>query len=347
MRRSFYFIFLILIINLILLGITLNPYQAKAEIAAAIIVDPVEGLITDENGGSDFFTIQLDSEPTNHVILYLYSSNPDEGSVSTSEIFMNRNKWEDLYLVDITGVADGIEDGDVPYEITGVTSSSDPNFNGLVMPSVSVTNLNDPVPIANDDHPPINGYSQIIVPVLENDSALIDLPIEISVVNDPSYGTYSINPDPDNTITYSPSSETFLGIDQFTYQVCDFDGDCASAEVIIEDQVPPEIISVTPVDIGETYEVFDGEIMIEVEVSDNFQVDCVEFIRWDAIGEQFIALGEDCLLPYQLTINSSSLNYGWNQVYIRASDIAGNFSPHNFIWLYRITRTYLPIILSP
>ena len=153
MRRSFYFILLILIINLILLGITLNPYQAKAEIAAAIIVDPVEGLITDENGGSDSFTIQLDSEPTDHVTLYLYSSNPDEGSVSTGEIFMNRNKWEDLYLVEITGVADGIEDGDVPYEITGVTSSNDPIFNGLIMPPVSVTNLNDPVPIANDDHP--------------------------------------------------------------------------------------------------------------------------------------------------------------------------------------------------
>ena len=342
MRRSFYFILLIFIINLILLGITLNPYQAKAEIAAAIIVDPVQGLITDENGGSDSFTVRLDILPESNITIDFSSSDPSEGAVSPVKITLNPGNWDkpEQNLITITGVADGIDDGDILYEITGIASSGD------LVPSVSVTNLNDFFPIANDDYPALDGYSPIIIPVLANDTVQDAATVQITVVSEPDFGSYTI--DPENSITYTPY-ESFLGFDRFSYMVCDADitPDCASAEVVIKDQVPPEIISVIPVGIGETYEVFEGEIIIEVEVTDNFQVDCVEFIRWDAIGEQFIALGEDCILPYQLTINSSSLNYGWNQVYLRASDIAGNFSLHNFIWLYRITRTYLPFILSP
>lgn len=345
MRRVSYLDISLLIIFLTVLGFALYPRQTKAEIAAAIIVTPVEGLITDENGGSDSFTIQLDSQPTDHVTIDLTSKTPTEGAVSPDNILINRNKWEDLYKVDVTGVPDGIEDGDVPYEITGVASSGDLNFDGLVMPTVSITNLNDPVPSAIDDHPPIDGFAPIIIPVLDNDTALIDVPIEITVISDPTYGTYTIEADPDNTITYTPL-ETFLGLDQLTYEICDLDGDCASADVIIEDQIPPEIISASPVGVGEIFEVSGEEITIEVEVSDNFQVDCIEFIRWDARNEHFIPLGEDCQSPYQIIIDINLLNYGWNQIYFRATDLAGNSSAHVHLWLYRLNRNYIPLIFS-
>jgi hypothetical protein len=346
MKHISYLIFSISIIGIALLGFLLITKPAKAEITAAIIVDPVEGLITDENGGSDSFTIQLDSQPTSNVTIDLTSNTPTEGVVSPEKILINKNKWEDLYDVEVSGVPDGIEDGDILYQIIGIVSSADPNFNELPMPTVSVTNLNDPVPIAKDDHPPIDGYKPIIVPVLENDLALNDIPIEITVVSDPVYGTYSINPDPENTITYTPS-ETFLGLDQLTYMVCDLDGDCASADVIIEDQIPPEIISVSPVSLGETYEVTDEDITIKVEVTDNFQVDCVNFIRWDAKIEQYIQLGEVCQPPYSIKLQGSTLNYRWNQVYFQASDMAGNLSPHAFIWLFRVSRNFIPLVISP
>jgi len=347
MKKISYLIIPISIIVIACLGFVLYTKPARAEITAAIIVDPVEGLITDENGGSDSFTIQLDSQPTSNVTIDLISNTPTEGVVSPEKILINKNKWEDLFDVEISGVPDGIEDGDILYQIIGIASSADPNFNELPMPTVSVTNLNDSVPIANDDRPPIDGYAPIIIPVLENDTALADIPIEITVVSDPGFGFYTINPDPDNTITYTPSETTFLGLDQFSYMICDFDGDCASADVIIEDQIPPEIISVSPIGVEEIFEVSDEEITIEVEVTDNFQVDCVEFIRWDAPNEQFIQLGEDCLTPYQIIIDSNTLNFGWNQIYIRATDVAGNSSAHVYFWLYRLNYNYIPLVISP
>lgn len=347
MQRVSSFIIPISIICLTILGFALNPQHTRAEIAAAILVDPVDGLITDENGRTDTFTIQLDSQPTSKVTITITSSILSEGQVSTETVPFTQGNWNNLKTITVTGIPDGIEDGDVLYEITGTATSDDPEFEGLVMPPVSVINLNDPVPIATDDFPPVDGYSPIIIPVLDNDSALNDVPIEITVISDPAFGTYTINPEPDSTITYTPSLDTFLGLDQFTYQICDLDADCASADVIIEDQIPPEIISITPVGIGDIYEVSDEEITIEVEVIDNFQVNCVEFIRWDAVGNQFIELGEDCEFPYQLILDTSTLNYAWNQIYILATDVAGNATSHFFIWLYRIMRTYIPLIISP
>ena len=347
MKQISYLTIPILIVCLTILGFVFHTDQARAEITAAIIVDPVEGLITDENGGSDSFTIQLDSKPTSNITIDLISNTPTEGVVSPEKILINRNKWDDLYVVAVTGVPDGIEDGDVLYQIMGVATSADPNFNELPMPTVSVTNLNDPIPIANDDHPPIDGFSPIIIPVLENDTALNDIPIEITVVSDPVYGSYTINPDPDNTIIYTPFETTFLGLDQFSYMICDLDGDCASADVLIEDQIPPEIISVSPVGVGQIFEVSDEEITIEVEVTDNFQVDCVNFIRWDDRIEQYIQLGDVCQSPFSIALQGSTLNYGWNQVYFQASDIAGNLSPHAFIWLYRLNHNYIPLVFSP
>lgn len=346
MKRISYLTIIISIISITILGFVFHTHRARAEITASIIVDPIEGLITDENGGSDSFTIVLDSQPTEKVTIIITSNNPSEGTVSTESVSFTLGNWNNPKLIVVTGVPDGIQDGDVLYQITGVASSNDPNFNEVDMPAVSVTNLNDPVPIANDDHPPLDGYSPIIIPVLENDSALIDIPFEITVVSDPAYGTYTINPDPHNTITYTPA-ETFLGLDQFSYMVCDFDGDCASADVIIEDLIPPEIISVSPVGVGEIFEVSDEEITIEVEVTDNLQVDCVNFIRWDDRIEQYIQLGDVCQAPFSIALQGSTLNYGWNQVYFQASDIAGNLSPHAFIWLYRLNRNYLPLVISP
>lgn len=345
MKFKINLIILVSAISLVLLGLILHLRQAKAEINAAIIVIPTEGLVTGEDGTSDSFTIRLDSQPGAQVRITLTSSMPDEGIVSPNTVQFTQGNWNNPKIIEVIGVPDGIEDGDVLYEITGISDSTDGNFNGLVMPPVSVTNLNDSVPIAIDDLPAVNGYTPIVIPVLDNDTGLFDIPIVITVISNPSFGSYIINLD--DTITYTPSQATFSGVDQFTYQVCDVDGDCATADVIIEDQVPPVILSAFPVDIGKRLDVDGGEVTIGVTASDNFQVDCVNFIRWDHLIEEYIQLGEVCKLPYEITVVVGDLNYGWNQVYFQASDVAGNLSPHSFIWLYRVNRTYLPLVLSP
>lgn len=340
MQQDSWFTRTIILFSFIIVGFILSPLNTRAEIAAVIIVDPVEGLVTDEKGGSASFTVRLDTQPGPNITIDFSSSDPSEGFVSPTKITINPGNWDkpEQNLITITGVADGIEDGDVLYQITGVASSGDE------VPSVSVTNLNDPFPIAVDDHPSIDDGDPIIIPVLENDAALLDVPLEISVISDPSFGTSEII---GSTIKYSPS-ETFLGLDQFTYQVCDSGGDCATADVFVEDQIPPEIISIIPVGPGGVLEVIDEEITIDVVVTDNFQVDCVIFYRWDAPTSQFIILGEDCEPPYQLVLDVKDLNFGWNQINFVATDVAGNAtSSQYFIWLLRLIRTHIPLILSP
>jgi hypothetical protein len=319
------------------------PSPVNAEITAAIIVSPTEGLFTDENGSTDSFSIALDSAPSNPVKIELFSGDISEGTVSPPSILFNNGNWDTVQWIDVTGVPDGIQDGDILYQIFGFASSKDLSFDGLEMPPVSITNINDALPIANDDHPPIEGYSPIIIPVLQNDIALDDTPLRLSVVSDPSNGSYLINPAPENTITYTPSP-SFAGLDQFAYSVCDGDGDCATAKVIIEDQVPPTLVWVTPIGTGGIFQVVNEEISLGVEVIDNFQANCVEFLHWDAVEMVFHNLGNVCQEPYSIFIDSSTLNFAWNQIFAQASDLAGNLSDHETIWLYRWNHNYLPLL---
>ncbi|MGW8224156.1 MAG: Ig-like domain-containing protein [Anaerolineales bacterium] len=344
MKRVSYLLIPISIFGLVFLASVFQKDQARAQTNAAIIVNPTGGLITDENGSSDSFTVQLDSPAPPNVKIYFSSSDPSEGTVSPDSITLNPSNWDtpEDNRITVTGLPDGIEDGDVAYEIIGATS-----IGGPAEFSVSVTNINDSFPIANDDYPPIDGYSPIVIAVLDNDTALNNTPLNLSITSQPSDGTTLVNED--NTITYTPL-ETFAGIDQFSYRVCDADlqPDCASADVIIQDNIPPEILSVSVSVIGteNVFEVSGGEVTINVEASDNFQVDCVNFIRWDDRLEQYIQLGEVCESPYAITLNSSTLNYGWNQVYFQASDMAGNLSTHEFIWLLLVYRNYIPLVIS-
>jgi len=246
-------------------------------------------------------------------------------------------------MIDVTGVPDGIEDGDVDYQVFGSASSDDPSFNGLVMPAVSITNINDAIPIANDDQPPINGFSPITIPVLQNDFALDDTPLQLGIISDPLNGSYTINPAPEHTIIYTPYP-TFLGFDQFSYSICDGDGDCANASITINDQDPPSLLWVAPIETGGTYEIANGDILLEVAAADNLKVDCVEFLRWDATAMVFYNLDKVCLSPYSTTIDSNSINFAWNQVFAQASDLAGNYSDHQTIWIYRWNINYIPLL---
>jgi hypothetical protein len=59
---------------------------------------------------------------------------------------------------------------------------------------------------------------------------------------------------------------------------------------------------------------------------------------------EFVLLGIDCELGYGITVESSALNYGWNQIFARADDKAGNLSEFKHIWLYRMAAIYLPLV---
>jgi hypothetical protein len=343
MSQRLFFPSLTSAIIILFVWMILHTQPASAEITAAILVSPTEGLFTDENGSTDSFTIVLDSVPTANVTIDLISSDISEGTVSPTSVTFSHGNWDKPRIIEVTGVADGIEDIDVLYQVTGTVSSTDPLFGSLQMPPVSITNINDALPIANDDHPPINGFSPVTIPVLQNDLALDDTPLQLGIISEPLNGSYTINPPPGHTITYTPFT-TFLGFDQFSYSVCDGDGDCATATVTLDDQSPPSLIWIKPVEVGGTFEIVNGEVQLEVSAADNFQVNCVEFLRWDAKDMVFYNLDKVCQPPYTTTIESSSINLAWNQIFAQASDLAGNYSDHKTIWIYRWNHSYIPLL---
>lgn len=123
---------------------------------AAVIVDPNAGLFTSETGDIATFNVRLACKPSANVTFTLSSSNPLEGTVLTTSVEFTPDNWMTNVPIQIRGVDDEFDDGDVIYTInTSATSSADPFFHNLNVSDVSVTNRNDDV--ANIIVSPVGG----------------------------------------------------------------------------------------------------------------------------------------------------------------------------------------------
>ena len=110
-----------------------------------ITVTPTSGLSTTETGGTATFDVSADTAPTAAVMVPLLSSAPSEGTVPTSVVLPAGST--DPVTVTVTGVDDGIDDGDTAYVIvTGDPTSADAAYDALDasdVADVSVTNQDD------------------------------------------------------------------------------------------------------------------------------------------------------------------------------------------------------------
>jgi hypothetical protein len=118
-----------------------NPFNI---LVAGITVNPTSGLVTTEAGGSDNFTVVLDSQPSDNVTIALSSDDLSEGMVSPTSLTFTTTDWNTPQTVTITGVDDATVDGNVAYTIiTAPATSTDPNYNGVDASDVAVTNTDD------------------------------------------------------------------------------------------------------------------------------------------------------------------------------------------------------------
>ena len=88
---------------------------------AGVIVSPTSGLVTGEDGSSATFTVVLDSEPTDDVVITFTSSDTTEGSVTSSVTFTSAN-YNSPQTITVTGTNDNVDDGDISYTISGTAS---------------------------------------------------------------------------------------------------------------------------------------------------------------------------------------------------------------------------------
>lgn len=103
------------------------------------------------------------------------------------------------------------------------------------------------------------------------------------------------------------------------------------------DNEAPTVRWILPVLAGELYELREGEqILLEAGAWDNESIKEVRFFWWDAVNLRHITLATLVQGPFRININASMLNPEWNQVFVIASDAAGNKSDYPFIWLYKL-----------
>jgi gliding motility-associated-like protein len=106
---------------------------------------------------------------------------------------------------------------------------SDPECDQATV-NITINPVNDHIPIAIDDARGTEINLELDVDVLVNDNGLEDGGIVVTVLGIPTNGATIVNAD--NSIKYTPNLD-YVGSDSFDYQVCDMDGDCATATVII------------------------------------------------------------------------------------------------------------------
>ena len=115
---------------------------------AALVVSAVSGQAT-EAGGTATFTVKLGSEPTADVTIAVSSGDVGEGTVSPATLTFetddtNSRIWSTAQTVTVTGIDDGVDDGDQSYDITlGSPTSTDTGYSGLSAQTVSVTTTDD------------------------------------------------------------------------------------------------------------------------------------------------------------------------------------------------------------
>ncbi|WP_010665108.1 Calx-beta domain-containing protein [Marinilabilia salmonicolor] len=120
------------------------------EVSATILDDDVPGIrptifdantITSENGLSDSFTIQLNTQPSSNVVVEITGLDNSEGALSTTEITFTPQNWNEAQLITITGVDDNEVDGNITYTLTLTVddTQSDAAYHGIET-TVEVTN---------------------------------------------------------------------------------------------------------------------------------------------------------------------------------------------------------------
>ena len=158
---------------------------------------------------------------------------------------------------------------------------------------IAVNSVNDP-PVAAADSGTTDEDTPISLAVLENDSDPEgeDLTVSDSLASEPTNGNATVNSD--GTITYTPNAD-FHGSDMLTYQVCDPEGLCASADVtIFVNSVNDGPVALD--DAGETPE--DTPISIPVLENDS-----------DVDGEDLVVTSVSHPSNGGATINSDGIDY--------------------------------------
>jgi len=96
--------------------------EVEEEVPACVVgfgsvVESSGSTVMSEGGSSDSFTFALASQPGSSVVVSVVSSDLSEASVSVSSLTFTPSNWDVPQSVTVTGVNDGLGDGDQSVNI--------------------------------------------------------------------------------------------------------------------------------------------------------------------------------------------------------------------------------------
>jgi len=102
-------------------------------------------LTTNDDGARLRFRVSLRARPTSNVTIGVTSSNTLQGTVSPINLTFTPSNWNNLQSVIVTGINDGVPNGNVVYSVTlGNMNSTDPSFSNKSMgPGLTITNISN------------------------------------------------------------------------------------------------------------------------------------------------------------------------------------------------------------
>ena len=342
-----------------------NKFQVDVSVTnqdndtAGLTIQPSSGLITTEAGGTAQYSVQLNTQPLqgNSVSITMQSSDLTEGVIinpSRRVLTFNPGNWNIPQMVTVQGVDDILADGDQPWEIRFITSSTQPAYHNLTVPALQVTNIdNDFSPVATNDQYWTNAEPLIVAApgVLGNDTDANpeDILTAILVTGVANGSSLALNSN--GSFTYQPNSNSEF-TDSFTYRAWDLISSSNIGTVtIIVDLTPPEKANwKNPTTNNKTHPVTHGTVVLQAEPIDTIDFDHLSYERWDPEEKRLVPLGMATTNPFSVILDVNTLRMGWNQIIVFVVDKAGNRSakPNNYIWLdrqpYYTHFIYLPVV---
>ena len=120
-----------------------KPLLFNAGTGPKIIVKPISGLSTDENGRTAAFNIVLNTMPVADVVVTVSSSDIGEGVATPLQYIFTTINWNIPAIFTITGIDDHEIDGRIAYTIISRAVSTDPDYNDISINDIRVINLDN------------------------------------------------------------------------------------------------------------------------------------------------------------------------------------------------------------
>lgn len=124
-------------------GVTaMRTYTTLDNDSATIIATPNNLVATEAPGGTATFQMVLTHAPSANVTVNLTSDDLTEGTVAPAAVTFTTGNWSTPQTVTISGVADGVLDGDQAFHIlTSAGVSTDLSYSGIDAPDITVTTV--------------------------------------------------------------------------------------------------------------------------------------------------------------------------------------------------------------